>query len=154
LKEIPLIDEWFQYLIYLSDEQDQLIVNQFELGINIHSHVGLNFHHDLENSGVVETQHCFPTSLILLDQEQHDILKDAIAPPDNASISSSDDKETLNKYNGHIMLDASRIRKKGYFWKRIMQEEKDSWKEKKHVHMNGRPNDSRFRVFVIHCIGW
>jgi hypothetical protein len=37
LKEMPLIDEWFQYLISLSDEQDQLIVNQSELGINIHS---------------------------------------------------------------------------------------------------------------------
>jgi hypothetical protein len=35
-----------------------------------------------------------------------------------------------------------------------MQEEKDSWKEKQHARMHGRPNDTRVRVFVIHCNGW
>jgi hypothetical protein len=110
LKEIPLIDEWFQYLIYLSDEQDQLIVNQFELGINTHSQFGLNCHEDLENLRVVEAQPCLPTSLIL---EKHDILKDAIVPPDNSfsSMSSSDDKETLNKDNGHTIQYTTTISK-------------------------------------------
>jgi hypothetical protein len=52
------------------------------------------------------------------------------------------------------MLDAGQIRKKGYFWKRSMQEEKDSWKEEKQEHMYGRPNDARVRVFVMHYNGW
>jgi hypothetical protein len=52
------------------------------------------------------------------------------------------------------LLDAGLIRKKGYFWKRSMQEEKDNWKEKQHACMHGRPNDARVRVFVIHCNGW
>jgi hypothetical protein len=47
LKEMPLIDEWFQYLISLSNKQDQLI-NQSELSINTQSQVGLNFHDGLE----------------------------------------------------------------------------------------------------------
>jgi hypothetical protein len=51
-----------------------------------------------------------PTSLIL---EQHDILKDATVPPDNSfsSMSSSDDKETLNKHSGHIIQDTTTISK-------------------------------------------
>jgi hypothetical protein len=39
----------------------------------------------------------------LLDEEQHDILKYANFPPDNASMSSFDDKETLNKDSGHTI---------------------------------------------------
>jgi hypothetical protein len=31
------------------------------------------------------------------------------------------------------MLDASLVRKKGYFWRKIMQEGKENWKENKHV---------------------
>jgi hypothetical protein len=52
-------------------------------------------------------------------------------------------------------LDAGRIRKKGYFWKRSMQEERDNWKEKQHTRacmedlmMLG------LGFFVIHCNGW
>lgn len=51
------------------------------------------------------------------------------------------------------MLEAGRIRKKGYFGKKGMKEESDSWKEKEHMCMNGRPNDTRVRVFVTHCNG-
>jgi hypothetical protein len=108
LKEMPLIDEWFQYLISLLDEQDQLIVNQTELEINIPSQVGLKFHDNLEKLRVVEAQQCFPTSLIL---EQHDILKNAIVPPNNDSMSSSYEKETLNKDIGHTIQDTTTISK-------------------------------------------
>jgi hypothetical protein len=37
LKEIPLIDEWFQYLVSLSDKQHRLMVNQYELSTNTQS---------------------------------------------------------------------------------------------------------------------
>jgi hypothetical protein len=36
--------------------------------------------------------------------------------------------------------------KKGNFGKEGMHEESDSWKEEKHTHMHGRPNDIRVRV--------
>jgi hypothetical protein len=52
-----------------------------------------------------------------------------------------------------MVLEACQIRKKGYFGKKYMQEESDSWKEKQHTSMHGRPNDTRVRVFVIHCNG-
>jgi hypothetical protein len=51
------------------------------------------------------------------------------------------------------LLEAGQIRKKGYFGKKGMHEESDSWKEEQHVCMHGRPNDVRVRVFVIHCNG-
>jgi hypothetical protein len=51
------------------------------------------------------------------------------------------------------LLEAGRIKKKGYFGKKDMQKESDNWKEKQHVCMHGRPNDARVRVFVIHCNG-
>jgi hypothetical protein len=51
------------------------------------------------------------------------------------------------------LLEAGRIRKKGYFGKKGMHEESDNWKEEQHARMHGRPNDVRVRVFVIHCNG-
>jgi hypothetical protein len=51
------------------------------------------------------------------------------------------------------MLEAGQIGKKGYFGKKNMHEESDSWKEEQHAHMHGRPNDIRVMVFVIHCNG-
>jgi hypothetical protein len=53
----------------------------------------------------------------------------------------------------NLLLEVGRIRKKGYFGKKGMQEESDSWKEKQHAFMHGRTNDTRVRVFVIHCNG-
>jgi hypothetical protein len=41
--------------------------------------------------------------------------------------------------------------KERIFGKKYMQEESDSWKEKQHTRMHGRPNDARVRVFLIHC---
>jgi hypothetical protein len=67
LKEMPLIDEWFQYLVSLSDKQDRLIVNQSELSTNTQSQDGLKFHDDLE---VIKAPHFLSTSFILADQEQ------------------------------------------------------------------------------------
>jgi hypothetical protein len=40
-----------------------------------------------------------------------------------------------------------------FFGKEGMHEESDRWKEEKHARMHGRPNDTRVRVFVIHCNG-
>ena len=37
LKEMSLINEWFKYFVSLSDEKDQLIVNQSELSTNTQS---------------------------------------------------------------------------------------------------------------------
>jgi hypothetical protein len=52
------------------------------------------------------------------------------------------------------LLEVGRIRNKGYFGKKGIQEERDKWKEKKHMCMHGIPNDARVRVFVIHYNGW
>jgi hypothetical protein len=43
------INEWFEYLVSLSDKQDQLIFNQSELSTNTQSQDGSNFHVDLED---------------------------------------------------------------------------------------------------------
>jgi hypothetical protein len=50
-------------------------------------------------------------------------------------------------------LEAGQIRKKYYFGKKGMHEESGNWKEEKHVHMHGMPNDVRVMVFVIHSNG-
>jgi hypothetical protein len=51
------------------------------------------------------------------------------------------------------VLAAGQIRKKGYFGKKGMHEERNNWKEEKHMCMQGRPKNIRVRVFVIHCNG-
>jgi hypothetical protein len=51
------------------------------------------------------------------------------------------------------MLEAGQSGKEGYFWKEGMHKERNIWKEEQHVHMHGRPNNVRVRVFVIHCNG-
>ena len=53
---MSLIDEWFQYLVSLSDKQDQLIVNQSKLSTNTQSQDGLKVHDDLE---VIKAPHFF-----------------------------------------------------------------------------------------------
>jgi hypothetical protein len=68
LKEIPLINEWFEYLISLSDKQYQLIVNQSELSTNTQSQDGSNFHVDLED---FEVPQFLSTSFILANHEPH-----------------------------------------------------------------------------------
>jgi hypothetical protein len=56
LKEMSLINEWFQYLVSLLEKKDQLIVNQFELSTNTQSKYGLKVHDDLE---VIKEPHVF-----------------------------------------------------------------------------------------------
>jgi hypothetical protein len=51
------------------------------------------------------------------------------------------------------MLEAGQGGKKGDFGKEGMHEESDSWKEKQHMCMHGRPNDGRVRVLVMYCNG-
>jgi hypothetical protein len=62
LKEMSLINEWFEYLVPLSEKQDQLIVNQYELSTNTQSQDGSNFHVDLED---FEEPQILSTSFIL-----------------------------------------------------------------------------------------
>jgi hypothetical protein len=92
---MPLIDEWFQYLISLSDKEDQLMVNQSELSTNNQSQDGLKFHDDLE---VIKAPHFFSTSFILEDHEQNDILQDVLSTSDISlsTTSSSIEEGTLN----------------------------------------------------------
>jgi hypothetical protein len=100
LKQIPLINEWFQYLVSLSDKQDQLIFNQYELSTNTQSQDGLKVHDDIE---VIKAPHFFSTSFILVDQEQHDILQDTIMAF-NISLpimSFSIEEGTLNSKGDH-----------------------------------------------------
>jgi hypothetical protein len=59
----------------------------------------------------------------------------------------------LKNTGEYHLLEASLIRNKGYFWKKFMHKESDSWKEEKHAHMQGILKDTRVRVFVIHCNG-
>ena len=49
LKEMLLINKCFEYLVSLSDKQDQLMVNQSELSTNTQSQDGSNFDVDLED---------------------------------------------------------------------------------------------------------
>jgi hypothetical protein len=51
------------------------------------------------------------------------------------------------------MLEADQSGKKGDFGKEGMHEESNIWKETKHTHMHGRPNDGRVRVLVMYCNG-
>jgi hypothetical protein len=66
LKETPLINEWFTYLVSLLDEQDQLIVNQFESSTNTQSQDGSDFDVDLED---FEAPQFLSTSFILENHE-------------------------------------------------------------------------------------
>jgi hypothetical protein len=71
---MPIIDEWFQYLLSLSDKKDELIVNQSELSTNTQCEYGSKVHDDLE---VIKKPHFLSTS-----QEQHDILQDTVIASD------------------------------------------------------------------------
>jgi hypothetical protein len=71
LKEMSFINEWFEYLISLSDKQDQLIVNQSELNTNTHSQDGSIFHVDLED---FEAPQFLSTSFILANHEPHNAI--------------------------------------------------------------------------------
>jgi hypothetical protein len=51
------------------------------------------------------------------------------------------------------MLEEGQSRKKDDFGKESMHEESDNWKEEQHTRMQGRPNDGRVRVLVMHCKG-
>ena len=68
---MSLINEWFEYLISLSDKQDQVIVNQSELSTNTQSQDGSNFHVDLED---FEAPQFFSTSFILANHEPHNAI--------------------------------------------------------------------------------
>jgi hypothetical protein len=75
LKEMSLINEWFEYLISLSDKQDQLIVNQSKLSTNTQYQYGSNFHADLKD---FEAPQFLSTSFILENHEQHHISQNEI----------------------------------------------------------------------------
>jgi hypothetical protein len=85
LKEMSLINEWFEYLVSLSDKQDQLIVNQSELSTNTQSQDGSNFDVDLED---FEAPQFLSTSFILANHEQHHLLQNAIVTS-NHSLSNN-----------------------------------------------------------------
>jgi hypothetical protein len=95
LKEMPLIDEWFQYLISLSDKQYRLMVNQYELSTNTQSQYGLKFHDDLE---VIKATRFLSTPFILADQEKNDILQYVLSTSDISlsTMSSSIEEGTFN----------------------------------------------------------
>jgi hypothetical protein len=63
--------------------------------------------------------------------------------------------QVLNEPHVNVggLLEEGQNENKGYFGKKGMHEESDSWKEDKHAHMHGITNDLRVRVFVIHCNG-
>jgi hypothetical protein len=82
LKEMSLINEWFEYLISHSEKKDQLIVNQFELSTNTPSQDGSNFHVDLED---FEAPQFLSTSFILKNHEPH-----------NATVTSNHYLKTLS----------------------------------------------------------
>ena len=63
---MPLIDEWFQYLVSFSNKQDQLIVNQSELSTKTQSQDGSNFDVDLED---FEAPQFLSTSFIFENHE-------------------------------------------------------------------------------------
>jgi hypothetical protein len=71
LKEMPLINECFEYLVSLSYKQDQLIFNQSELSTNTQSQYGSNFHVDLED---FEAPQFLSTSFILENHEPHNAI--------------------------------------------------------------------------------
>jgi hypothetical protein len=57
-------------------------------------------------------------------------------------------------------LDADLVRRKGYFWEENHKRRKGQLegkttraREAGQVHMQGRPNDVRVRVFVMYCNG-
>jgi hypothetical protein len=52
------------------------------------------------------------------------------------------------------LLEANQSENKVYFGKEGMHDERDNWKEEKHIRMHEIPNAIRVRVFSIHCNGW
>jgi hypothetical protein len=71
LKEMSLINEYFEYLVSLSDKQNQLIFNQSELSTNTQSQDGSNFHVDLED---FEAPQFLSTSFILANHKPHNAI--------------------------------------------------------------------------------
>jgi hypothetical protein len=61
---------------------------------------------------------------------------------------------TLSPFQLYRLLETGHNGKKHYFGKEGMHEGSDKWKEEKHAHIRGIPNDVRVRVFAIHCNGW
>jgi hypothetical protein len=106
LKEMLLINEWFEYLVSLSDKQDQLMVNQSELSTNTQYQDGSNFDVDLED---FEAPQFLSTSFILENHEKHHLLQNSIVTS-NYSLSTMSPlvKEgtlTLKDDNCHTLID-------------------------------------------------
>jgi hypothetical protein len=112
LKKMSLINEWFEYLVSLSDKQDQLIVNQSELSTNTQSQDGSNFHVDLED---FEAPQFFSTSFILENHEKHHILQNAIVTSNHSlpTMSPPVKEGTLTlKYDScHTLIDSITVSK-------------------------------------------
>jgi hypothetical protein len=58
------------------------------------------------------------------------------------------------------LLDADLVRRKGYFWEEKHERRKGQMegkatcvREAGEAHMQGRPNNTRVRVFVMYCNG-
>ena len=65
----------------------------------------------------------------------------------------------MSQTRGYL-LDADLVRRKGYFWEENHERRKGQLegkvaclREAGESHMQGRPNDARFRVFVMYCNG-
>jgi hypothetical protein len=103
---MPLINQCFEYLVSLSDKQDQLIVNQSELSTNTQSQDGSNFHVDLED---FEAPQFLSISLILANHEQHHILQNAIVTSNHSFPTMSPPVEegtlTLKDDSCHTLID-------------------------------------------------
>jgi hypothetical protein len=101
-----LINEWFEYLVSLSDKQDQLMVNQSELSTNTQSQDGSNFDVDLED---FEAPQFLSTSFILENHEQHHLLQNAIVTSNHSLSMMSPPVEegtlTLKDDSCHTLID-------------------------------------------------
>jgi hypothetical protein len=54
-----------------------------------------------------------------------------------------------------LVLDVVLVSMKGYFWRRSMQGGKEERvREEGEACMQGRPNNTRVRIFVMYCNGW
>jgi hypothetical protein len=103
---MSLINEWFEYLVSLSDKQDQLIFNQSKLSTNTQSQDGSNFDVNLEN---FEAPQFLSTSFILANHEQHHILQNAIVTSNHSLSTMSPLVEegtlTLKDESCHTLID-------------------------------------------------
>jgi hypothetical protein len=101
-----LINEWFEYLVSLSDKKDQLMVNQSELSTNTQSQDGSNFDVDLED---FEAPQFLSTSFILANHEKHHLLQNEIVTSNHSlsTMSPPVEEGTLTlKYNScHTLID-------------------------------------------------